>query len=1107
MPLETTCPSLELLRRSLDPDATMTDSERQRIDAHVDGCQQGCKEVITALLQGNSLGLHATVTPSHDGTQPSSPPALASPPPVVPGYEILGELGRGGMAVVYKARHLALNRLVALKMILTGSLAGPEERLRFLAEAEAVAAVKHTGIVQIHDFGTHEGVPFLSLEFCGGGSLAGRLAEGPLPAREAARLIVQVAQAVQAAHDRGIVHRDLKPGNILLVGGEWSEGTPAHHGPLIPKVTDFGLAKRVEVSGLTTTGAVLGTPSYMAPEQARGSKEVGKAADVYALGAVLYDCLTGRPPFKAAQVYDTIVQVVNDEPAPPRQLNPQVPRDLETVCLKCLAKEPARRYESAQALAEEVRRFQAGQPIRARPVAWPERLVKWVKRRPAVATLAAAVVLLGLAALVTSWVLTGWALHERDQASARLAEAQQAERRRVHALVEQLLSAAPEAVPGILAALQEDAQAIRPRLRIIWADSSVDRQRRMRAALALLGDEPSLREPLADWMIETDGAREMMLARHVLSAHGPALADRLWKKVDDPKALRQVRFRALVALAEFDRASPRWRQAGPMAAEMLLRADPRLLDFWIPALKPVRDPLNDRLIEVFRGKDKHQADRRLAAAAVLAEFAADRPVVLADLACDADAGQYKALKRMLTRNVKGVRAALAAELGRKPAAENAEADRVARATRQGRAAATLVALGEPDAAWPVLRRSRTPDARTVLIHALAPRGADPRILIRRLQKEKDASTRAALILALGEYTAEQLPLEVRAALTPKLLSWYRIDPDPGVHGAIDWLLRHGKEGPIDRPLDWGGRADLEKIDRELSCKPGRRGQRWYVNGQGQTLIAIRGPVEFSMGSPASEPDRSPDEAQHLRKIPRSYALAARPVTVAEFQRFLQAYPKIKKQFDAGGRAATLLKKFSPEADGPIVYVDWYMAVAYCNWLSQQEGIPETEWVYPTGPDAIRPGLTMPAGYLGRTGYRLPTESEWEHACRAETLTSRYYGAEEEMLPRYAWYLHNARTRAWPVGQKKPNDFGLFDMHGNVLVWCQDRHGPYPESGPDKHRKDAESSIVRGGSFGLDALYVRSAYRAWYPPAYRYDRLGFRPARTLPLDHFAVLPAQ
>jgi serine/threonine protein kinase len=289
--------------------------------------------------------------------------------PHVPGYEVLEELGRGGMGVVYKARQKGLERDVALKMILSGAHAGADEIRRFRTEAEAIAKLQHPNVVQVFEIGEHQGQPFISLELCAGGGLDSRLAGTPMPAGEAAKLVRQLAGAVQAAHEAQVVHRDLKPANVLLT----ADGTP--------KITDFGLAKKLDEQGLTRTGAVVGTASYLAPEQASGAKDVGPLADVYSLGAILYECLTGRPPFKAATMLDTLEQVVQQTPAPPRLLNPNVPEDLETVCLKCLEKEPHRRYASAEQVAEELGRYLLGEPIEARPPGWVESVSRQLNKR------------------------------------------------------------------------------------------------------------------------------------------------------------------------------------------------------------------------------------------------------------------------------------------------------------------------------------------------------------------------------------------------------------------------------------------------------------------------------------------------------------------------------------------------------------------------------------------------------------------------------------------------------------------------------------------------------------------------------------------------------
>jgi tetratricopeptide (TPR) repeat protein len=298
------------------------------------------------------------------------------------------------MGVVYKARQISLDRVVVLKMLVAGSHAGPEQLSRFRAEAEMVARLQHPHIVQIYEVGESEGRPFFAMEYVEGNNLAQHLGGVPQPARQSAELVQCLARAVHFAHQRGILHRDLKPGNILLEERRAGEGRAGGVNPLVPHITDFGLAKRLAGAPATgpghqtKTGDVMGTPSYMAPEQAGGmAKHIGPAADVYALGAILYEMLTGRPPFLAENPVETVLQVLRDDPVPPRSLQPKVPRDLETITLHCLEKAPRKRYQSAEALAEDLQRYLAGQPIRARPIGAPERLLKWAKRRPAVAAL------------------------------------------------------------------------------------------------------------------------------------------------------------------------------------------------------------------------------------------------------------------------------------------------------------------------------------------------------------------------------------------------------------------------------------------------------------------------------------------------------------------------------------------------------------------------------------------------------------------------------------------------------------------------------------------------------------------------------------------------
>lgn len=418
-----------------------TTQKCEAIAAHLDGCEScsgfiesvplSADSFVAELRRGN-VALTASIQepgafdcstlPPSGWSQAEDTSVAAKAPllgvPVIGSlgqYDLLAEIARGGMGVVYKARHQRLNRIVALKMILAGQLASQEEIKRFYAEAQAAAQLDHPGIVPVYEVGEQGQQYFYSMAFVDGPSLAEILRDGPLPGRDAAQVMRQVAEAVHHAHLKGVVHRDLKPANILMwtdaLAGERPDDDAELATPDVrkrirpsakPKVTDFGLAKRVSCAArcetadeLTATGQVLGTPSYMPPEQATGrTRVIGPSADIYALGAVLYALLTGRPPHQAATVLDTLLQVIDKEPVSPRQLNPDISRDLETICLRCLQKRPSDRYASAQEAAEELSRFLAGEPIQARPIGHVAHTVRWCRRHPLPTALITTVALL-----------------------------------------------------------------------------------------------------------------------------------------------------------------------------------------------------------------------------------------------------------------------------------------------------------------------------------------------------------------------------------------------------------------------------------------------------------------------------------------------------------------------------------------------------------------------------------------------------------------------------------------------------------------------------------------------------------------------------------------
>ena len=435
------------------------------------------------------------------------------------------------------------------------------------------------------------------------------------------------------------------------------------------------------------------------------------------------------------------------------------------------------------------------------------------------------------------------------------------------------------------------------------------------------------------------------------------------------------------------------------------------------------------------------------------------------------------------------------------------------AERQARAAVALVRMGKAGEILPLLRHSADPRLRSFIVNWLGPLGADPKILATELDRlpatarptpaqgqqfmdavlfHPETSQRRALILALGTYGTNGLTPSEREPLTEKLLDLYRNDPDAGIHGAAEWTLRQ-----------WKQQEKLKEPDAELMKLKDWDERRWYINGQGQTFAVIEGPVEFRMGSPPTDTERfAGNEPPRRMAIPRRFAMAAKEVTVEQFQRFLKLGGITIDRYRLSDGD---LSRYSPDPQGPWIAPDWYTAAHYCNWLSEQEGLPKDQWCYlPNEAGAYAEGMSIPADVLQRTGYRLPTEAEWEFTCRAGAVTSRYYGHSLDLLDAYARYQANSKGHAWRCGSLFPNDLGLFDMLGNMYEWCQDSWNAFKSAKKGIYNDSINISesiveknlrLLRGGTFYNPPALVRSAYRYWFAPANRNTDGGFRPSRT------------
>ena len=711
------------------------------------------------------------------------------------------------------------------------------------------------------------------------------------------------------------------------------------------------------------------------------------------------------------------------------------------------------------------------------------------------------------------------------------------------ALVDSLRTADTSGVPAIIERVVGYRRWADSQLRSLVQKTDDDSSRaKLHASLALLPVDRSQLPFLEKHLINASPS-DLLVLRKSLQPHSSSLTAKLWSVVDaaepdDPRVLPVAS-----ALALYDRENPRWAALGDKVAQALITVNPIHLGSWLDALRPVRSGLNAPLAAIFRVKARPETQHILATS-ILADYAGDDPDLLAELLMVADPQAFRTLFSVAERQAQKVLPVLQAELAQKPTPSSNDPtreeykDRLAE--RQARAAVALVRMGQPEAVWPLLRHSPDPRLRSFLINWLSPLGVVAKTLAAELTRpdssprpaergeggrrpgegssvlttgmdailfDPETSMRRALILALGTYAAEDLPPSEREPLIVKLLELYRSDPDAGIHGAAEWALRR-----------WKQREKLEAIDAEFRGKePGER--RWFVSSQGQTFAVIEGPVEFRMGLPETEPERDAgSEPERRVAIPRRYAIATKEVTVEQFQHFLNTNDRFKldetTEKDLRDKdTESTLSKYSPEPDGPRIGANWYVATAYCNWLSAQERLPEDQWCYEPNKDkSYAEGMTIPANVLDRKGYRLPTEAEWEYACRAGTVTSRYYGVSIELLGKYAWYQANSGQRTRPCGNLLPNDLGLFDILGNVYEWCQDRNGGgrSDKSGPyrdailaDERVIEKEARMLRGGMYTILPLAVRAAHRAADFPMNGSLFNGFRPARTLKgttLDH-------
>ena len=663
-------------------------------------------------------------------------------------------------------------------------------------------------------------------------------------------------------------------------------------------------------------------------------------------------------------------------------------------------------------------------------------------------------------------------------------------------LVNRLLDADIALVPQIVSEVESYRHWCDPLLREKNAQAEYDSPKKLRISLALLPVDPDQNEYLYNCLLQASPS-EVPVILEALAPYSDKFLDKLWAMVERAdRGKESPRLRAAAALAKYDASSQKWDQSSGKVVEDLVSVNPDDRRVWSELYRPVRNRLFPRLKEIFKDHQLERTAERGLATSILADYTDDNPTELANLLMDADEKQFAVIfSKFKDRGEQGL-PVLIAEIDKKLPSELPSSDdkREALAKRQANAAVALLRMNQPAHVWSLLKHSPDPRVRSYLIHKLYPLGADARTIVMQLDPEKDITIRRALVLSLGEFREKEFTLDDRKALLPKLQEMYRTDSDPGLHSSVEWLLRTWEQQAWLKQMNDEWAKDQDGRDKkftgfkELVTKENEKtAPHWYVNTQGQTMVLIPGPVEFLMGSPQNEKDRSSDEVQHKCRIGRSFAIAAKPVT-------LEQYRELAGKYD-------LEERYTRFPDLPVIGISWYMAAKYCNFLSRKEGLDKNELCYEE--DANGVVTKLKSDYLSLPGYRLPTEAEMEYATRAKAITSRYYGETDELLGNYAWYNKNSNDLIQRVGTKKPNDFGLFDVQGNCYTWCQESYKAYPQDEDvieDKEDKltiiSTNSRVLRGGSFISQPSNARSSYRNNDAPSNRGYINGFRLARTV-----------
>ena len=1015
----------------------------------------------------------------------------------ISGYETLDRLGEGAFGVVFKCRDLKLDRLVAIKFQKQNALKSSGKIDRFLAEARAAGQLRHPHIVPVYEFGEIKGDPYIIYEFIDGQTL-NHWAQDHAHLEARIELIAQIADALDYAHSLGIVHRDIKPANVIV---DQKNGRP--------HIADFGCAKLEQPDMLQTVdGSVMGTPAYMSPEVCDGfANQADGRADQWAVGVMLYELLVGHRPFRGK--YSELFQRIRgSEPKRPRAIDPAIPQDLETITLKCLEKEKERRYQSCKDVAQDLRNWLQGHPITARRVGPAERTWLWSKRNPTLASLLGVLAACLMLITVGSLIFSVFAEAQKNEILRKQKELAQTH-------LNSLESAAPAELPTLVKNLESlDSESI-AHVRERLAKIPIDRAQQFPLKLALYRLEARAGEldveavrDLAEYV--KDGSPQFHEVLLTVAGDDLPLANAdLWAVALDPSAPPMVQVSACALLAHTDPNHSDWEKVARPVMEYLLaeeRTDQVLV--WCQLLNPVANQFKETIRQLFDSQDPSVQQR--SAQVVASLYSHDLPF-LVDLGRQATPLQIRMFKPALAKYPKDQIVALADPKQHPTQNPTVLAANLRFLQLLSRAKGTedifSTATGEPPGAL---------ETESYLVNFCGPAGVDFHMLTRSINAIAEAyrnpldvqvtrpkeTFSANTILALGGYNERQLSDTERELLKPDLLSLFSNHPETSVHSACRWLLQR-----------WGFQADLNECLESIQSKWPKPGYSWHEDTTG-ICFAVFDAVEFHYGPSSEYPfPKTQSMSNRSVKIDHRFGIATHEMTRREYANIeTKLANALAKQAESleGEKATAKLKqskkilraqenRLTSEKDNvaetaPVTSVSWDQAVFFCNAFNRMAGIPVTENVYSfkNNSGANNQYLSRKPNALQFLGYRLPSAEEWEYAARSDASHRYCFGDDIDLFEAYGWSVNNSHNMRQPVGQLKPNEHGLFDVHGNVSEWC---HNNFEFA--DLGKAGRQPREIRGQNSAEETRDINLFRRESLQPLDFTSRLGFRVARTYP----------